>query len=57
MKSKRELPFPDVKLEKKTIREANKYKLESLFSQIKDFNQDIYMLYDIKYEALVWYNG
>jgi len=57
MKSKRELPFPNAKLEKRTIRDANKYKLESLLNQIKDFSHDIYMLYDIRYEALVWYNG
>jgi len=57
MKSKRDLSFPNVKLEKQAISAMNKWKLSMLKDKLKIMNDQIDVLYDIRYEALVWYNG
>lgn len=54
MKSKRDLPFPDPKLEKKTIKERNETMLTILQTQLKLFKDDINMMYQTRYEASVW---
>ena len=57
MKQKEELPFPNPKLERQAISVINKIKIDYLKNKLKIFSDSIDILYNIRYEALVWYNG
>jgi len=57
MKSKRELPFPNAKLEKKAIKRVHESAMQFLQESMNAYPDDIDILYNTRYEALCFYNG
>ena len=55
--SKKELPFPNRRLEKAAIKYINENYYEVLKEKIKTHHNNINILYEARYEALCMYNG